>query len=271
MKTKSLIAAIAIIASASMFTSCGGSKVADTKQVKSYVLMSSMDVDSAQRGIDEYINSIDLGKVKIKKLPDWTEEFFDEEGAPECNPVLEYARVFLRNSIVGSLWELDECSELLSNLEKYPNQSYDAWTYNCPRNLNEAKQELEKDIKWIVEDRVSPSEKFCNELNTLLINIYRMENPAAHQAAMEEIITKYVKFVDNRANKLVRIIDSESDKNSTTKNCNGYIVTYSINKDYYVLTRIIEEAKSDKFEIQTLYRGASMIDMDRALEDYKRQ
>ena len=69
----------------------------------------------------------------------------------------------------------------------------------------------------------------------------------------------------------MRIIDSESDKNSTTKNCNGYIVTYSINKDYYVLTRIIEEAKSDKFEIQTLYRGASMIDMDRALEDYKRQ
>ena len=142
MKAKSFIAALAIIASASMLTSCGGSKAADTEQVKSYIMMSSMDEDSAKREIDDYINSIDAGKVKIKKLPDYTEEFFDEEGAPECNPVLEYAKVFLRNNIAG--WELDECSRLLSDFEKYPNQSYDVWNFICPWDLNEAKSKLEK-------------------------------------------------------------------------------------------------------------------------------
>lgn len=276
MKANNLIATLAVIASISVFTSCGGSKTADTSQVKAYVLMSSMDKNSVEKGIDDYINTIERGKIKIKKLPDYTQEFFDEEGMPECNPVLEYARVFLRNSIAGSLynkisWELDECSALLSDFGNYPNQSYDSWEYNCPRDLKEAKQELEKEIKWIVEGEVSPSKSYCKKLNTLLINIYRMENPAEHKAAMEEIITKYVNYIANRAEKLVKIMDWESDYGSTTKNCKGYFVTYSINKNYYVLTQIVEESKSDEFELKTLYRGTSIIDLDRKLEGYKRQ
>ena len=98
-----------------------------------------------------------------------------------------------------------------------------------------------------------------------------MENPAEHKAAMEEIITKYVNYIANRAEKLVKMMDWESDYGSTTKNCKGYFVTYSINKNYYVLTQIVEESKSDEFELKTLYRGTSIIDLDRKLEGYKRQ
>lgn len=270
MKIKQLALCLVTIAVAMLTNSCGGSKYADTKQIKSYVLMTSVEVDLSRSYTDDFFTDIYLGKIKLKKLPDVTETFLDEEGHPDVNPVLEYARVFIKNNTVSGWgtaadWEPNMYNELCTEYMNSPytccDQLYDVYI----NDLENAKNMLSS-----LDEEFSRS-GYCDISmhNTLMINIYRLEHPVEHRIAVEEIFEKYVDYIGKKADKTVKVKDTEVDKSSTTKNCNGYFVTYKIGDDFYVLVNLTEEKETGKFEIKTLYRGSSMIELDRALENNK--
>ena len=71
------------------------------------------------------------------------------------------------------------------------------------------------------------------------------------------------------SNEYVTVKDWEYDDDSTTKSCTGYYITYEIGDGFYVLTSLIEEDNSTKFEIEILYSGDSMIDLEQTLSLYK--
>lgn len=272
MKIKQLALCLAVVAAAILANSCGGSKYADTKQIKSYVLMTSVEVDLSRSYTDDFFTDIYLGKIKLKKLPDVTETFLEEEGHPDVNPVLEYARLFIKintSSNYGAKadWEPNMYDELCAKYSKEPYIYYGGYhyLYKYLQDLGKAKETLSS----LDEEQLESGYCDRNLHNTLMINIYKMEHPMEHKIAIEEIFKKYIDYIGKKADKTVKVKDCEVDKSSTTKNCNGYFVTYKIGDDFYVLVNLTEEKETDKFEIKTLYRGSSMIELDRTLEDNK--
>lgn len=273
MKSTKLILCLAAIIAALFATSCGGSKYADTKQVKSFVLMNSVDRDLCNSYTDEFFTDIDLRKIKLKKLPDDTEIFLSGKGRFDGNPVLEYAHVFIKNSTTSGIsskssWKLNMYNELYDSYLKDNYLLYDWLQDLSVYSLEDAKKELASvDEKILGQDGFS--EYICVHRNALVVNIYRKEHSSEHKIAIEEILKKYVDYIGKKADKMVKMQDCEVDKASTTRNWNSYFVTYEIGDGFYVLVRLTEEKKTDKFEIETLYRGKSMIDLNKIRENSK--
>ena len=222
MKTKSLIAAIAIIASASMFTSCGGSKVADTKQVKSYILMTSASFTVRHNYVDEYIQRLEQGKVKDVFVPDVKSYPVGNDIIDE-NPWLQKTRDVLNYPT----WTLDPESSLLT-----------IWDSN--------------DYLWRGYD----------------FTWYAKDHHDDDSVVGLTVTHGFVKFIEKKAGKSVKIYDSYYSKDYSTKSVDAYYVIYTIDKDFYVLVRLAEEKKSSRFEIETLASGEQLIEIERTLNLY---
>ncbi len=82
------------------------------------------------------------------------------------------------------------------------------------------------------------------------------------------VIHAWVKFIQKKSDKVVKIYDQYYSKNDSTKSAEAYYVIYTIDKNYYVLVRLTEEKKTSRFEIETLARGESLIEIERKLEYY---
>lgn len=82
------------------------------------------------------------------------------------------------------------------------------------------------------------------------------------------VVHGYVKFIQKKSNKVVKVYDSYYSKDYSTKSANSYYIVYTIDKDFYVLVRLTEEKKSSRFEMETLARGNQLIEIERTLKSY---
>ena len=90
-----------------------------------------------------------------------------------------------------------------------------------------------------------------------------------NQKEWHVVVNEWVDYIYEQADEHVIVKDWEYDEDSTTKSCTGYYITYEIGDGFYVLTSLIEEDNSTKFEIEILYSGDSMIDLEQTLSLYK--
>jgi hypothetical protein len=243
MKTKHFTLAIAIASLAILFTSCGGSKYANTEQLKSYVLMTSVDRDVVETFVNEYAQKLESGKIKDVFVPDAEIDYkVAEETIEVRNPWIEKAKLVILDGYKGYWF------------------NYNYWS------LNESEMESGYATKW-----VGDSWGAYGENNR---NIYAYTKEFSGGASSDDsvcgitVIHAWIKFIKEKAKKLVKVYDCQYSKSDSTKSAKAYYIIYSIDKDYYVLVRLTEEKKTSRFEIETLARGESLIEIERKLEYY---
>ena len=76
----------------------------------------------------------------------------------------------------------------------------------------------------------------------------------------------YIQYVKSVAEKKVDIYDCQYSESYSTKSVDAYYVIYTIGKDFYVLVRLSEEKKSQRFEIEQIMRGDQLIEIERKLK-----
>ncbi len=219
-----------------LLSSCGGSKLADTEQVKSYVLMTSVSDDTVISYIDEYCGKLDAGKVKNVYVPDVKIPYSTEDDMIDKNPWVEKTRFIL----IPNWW--------------YGRRAY--WT------LSEEDTESHYGKLW--EDN-GGSCPYWAEDNTWK---YAAEHKDDDSVVGISVIHAWVRFIQKKSDKIVKIYDSYYSKNDSTKSADAYYIIYTIDKNYYVLVRLTEEKKSTRFEIETLARGEQLIEIERKLKLY---
>lgn len=249
MKTKHFTLAIAIASLAILFTSCGGSKYANTEQLKSYVLMTSVDRDVVKTFVNEYAQKLESGKIKDVFVPDAEIDCAstDFEGKDTIvvvrNPwIVKAEGVILwgfnpKGSWGTVYWDLDESYIESSYAERWAKNNWYGRTF------------IDSNIKAYTKEHsgdASSDDSVCGIT----------------------VIHAWIKFIKEKAKKLVKVYDCQYSKLDSTKSAKAYYVIYSIDKDYYVLVRLTEEKKTSRFEIETLARGESLIEIERKLEYY---
>ncbi len=243
MKTKHFTLAIAVASLAILFTSCGGSKYANTEQIKSYVLMTSVDRDVVETFVNEYAQKLEKGKIKDVFVPDAEIDYkVAEETIEVRNPWIEKAKGVImygitpKDSWLTTYWDLDE---------SYMESRYaERWTNN--------------QMGW----------GFINENVTAYTKEFSGGASSDDSVCGITVIHAWIKFIKEKAKKLVKVYDCQYSKSDSTKSAKAYYIIYSIDKNYYVLVRLTEEKKTSRFEIETLARGESLIEIERKLEYY---
>ena len=255
MKAKNLIATLAVIASISVFTSCGGSKTADTSQVKAYVLMTSVSNEIVESYVDEYAQKLERGKVKDVYVPDVKISYSIGNDMEDRNPWIEKTKIVLK----GSYWyDHGQRCYWKMNGEDTEEHYVKQWTWNNNWAM--------KDMDYL-NKRIDDAGDI-DVLNQLITYKYAAENKDDDSIVALTVVHGYVKFIQKKSNKVVKVYDSYYSKDYSTKSANSYYIVYTIDKDFYVLVRLTEEKKSSRFEMETLARGNQLIEIERTLKSY---
>lgn len=232
MKTKTTLTAITMALSIVLLSSCGGSDLANTEQIKSYVLMTSVSNDVVNSYIEEYCRKLDAGKVKDVYVPDVKIPYDTKDDTIDKNPWVEKTRFILEPEWTGVYWKLSE--------EDTESHYLELWKANT---------------------------RVWSSLNSNTSQ-YAEEHQDDDSVVGLSVIHAWVRFIQKKSNKIVKIYDQYYSKNDSTKSAEAYYVIYTIDKDYYVLVRLTEEKKSTRFEIETLARGEQLIEIERKLKHY---
>ena len=96
---------------------------------------------------------------------------------------------------------------------------------------------------------------------------YFRTHEAESKQLLREVAVKWVDYVYNYANEEVKVLDWEYCLSTTTDSFSGYYVTYEIGEGYYVLVRLTEADNGDEFEVKRIYRGDSLLKLERAYMD----
>lgn len=247
MKTKHFTLAIAFASILVILTSCGGhkSKLANKEQIKSYVLMTSIDRDVVETFVNEYAQKLESGKIKDVFVPDAEMDYkVTEETIEVRNPWIEKAKGVIMYGITPkgyawgptTYWDLDESYMESRYTERWTNNQF-YLGFNT-KNIREYTKQFSGDA--------SSDDSVCGIT----------------------VIHAWIKFIKEKAKKLVKVYDCQYSKGDSTKSANAFYAIYTIDKNYYVLVRLTEEKKTSRFEIETLARGESLIEIERKLEYY---
>lgn len=256
MKTKNLIATLAVIASISVFTSCGDSRTADTSQVKAYVLMTSISKEIIDSYIDEYAQSLEEGIVKDAYVSDVKISYSVGNDMVDKNPWIEKTKLVLKES--GWFDDQGQFCYWKLNDEDTEAQYMKTWTRNNNWSM--------KNIGYL-NKRIGELHDITI-LNQLITYRYAAEHNDDDSIVAVSVIHGYVKFIQKKSNKVVKVYDSYYSKEYSTKSANSYYIIYTIDNDFYVLVRLTEEKKSSRFEVETLDRGNQLIEIERTLKSY---
>ena len=96
---------------------------------------------------------------------------------------------------------------------------------------------------------------------------YFRTHKAESEQLLREVAAKWVDYVYDYADEEVKVLDWEYCLSTTTDSFSGYYVTYEIGEGYYVLVRLTEADNGDEFEVKRIYRGDSLLKLERAYKD----
>ena len=159
MKTKQLLLTIAIFAMVILTTSCGGSKLADSEQIKSFILMTSVSRDLIKDYNEEYLQKLEKEEVKDVFVPDEKILYLSGNGNKYKNPWIEKARKVL-NDDYYTYWKLNEEDTESHYLEQW--ESNDGWK----ENINLLYRRIIDIDKYLAENN-GDNEWKKNQLNSL--------------------------------------------------------------------------------------------------------
>lgn len=271
---------LSIVLAGLVFSSCGGPKFADSAQIKSFIFMESIDDDYKNSIADDFYALLSNGKVKDVFIPN--ETMFMESGQDgyEVNPWLEYFKIIFCSRHKQMPWKLDEDEELQLLCEAWAgNFSYyfSDENYRCldainsaslyPQYIDESLEKHEKnrsnfwDRGW--ERNVEEEKQYINGYK--LVKTLR-NNMTDFQANGLLYANAYMQYIKSIAEKEVDIYDCQYSEAYSTKSVDAYYVIYTIGKDFYVLVRLSEEKKSQRFKVEQIIRGDQLIEIERELK-----
>lgn len=96
---------------------------------------------------------------------------------------------------------------------------------------------------------------------------YFRTHKAESEQLLREVAAKWVDYIYDYADEEVKVLDWEYCLSTTTDSFSGYYVTYEIGEGYYVLVRLTEADNGDEFEVKRIYRGDSLLKLERAYKD----
>lgn len=272
--------ALSIVLASLVFSSCGGPKFADSAQIKAYIFMESID-DAYKNSIaDDFYTLLSNGKIKDVCVP--KETMFLESGQDgyEVNPWLEYFKIIFCSRHKQMPWKLDEDEELQLLCDAwngdykyyYGDSNYRyldaiAWASSFPHSIDNSIEEHEKkrsnywDRGW--ETNVEEENQYINGYKLVKTLRNNMTDFSANGLLYSNAYIQYIKSI---AEKKVDIYDCQYSEAYSTKSVDAYYVIYTIDKDFYVLLRLSEEKKSQRFEIEQIMRGEQLIEIERKLK-----
>ena len=264
---KSILTLAIFAAVISFTTSCGGPKYADTDQIKSWIMMESITKDVAD-GINEgFLSRLKSNRIKGLDIEQTSIELLGPQDTYMTNPWIElFENHILKyfNPIKWSRtrWYLNR-NDIISRYVPY----YCSWIGEEDGGLKNIMDDALIRIAEHYETGQWSLEAYLERYNNAALDLYMKEKE--HQQEWNIVVNAWIDYVYERAQEYVTVKDWEYDDDSTTKSCTGYYVTYEIGDGFYVLTSLIEEDNSTKFEIEILYSGDSMIDLEQTLSLYK--
>lgn len=276
---------LSILLAGLVFSSCGGPKFADSAQIKSFIFMESID-DAYKNSIaDDFYTLLADGKIEDVFIP--KETMFLESGQDgyEVNPWLEYFKVIFCSRHKQMPWKLDEDEELqlLCNAWEngdvdidYSSEDYGSvafqrtieFGFQDPQNID---ANIEYCIKQFENYRERGDETEVERYNQY-INGYKLvkflrSNMTDFKANGLLYSNAYIQYIKSVAEKEVDIYDCQYSEAYSTKSVDAYYVIYTIGKDFYVLVRLSEEKKSQRFEVEQIMRGNQLIEIERKLKN----
>ncbi len=250
---KSILTLVVFTTVISLTTSCGGPKYADTDQIKSWIFYKSVDGEILIDIYNEYIDKLKHNSIKGVTIPEASIELWGDQDTYYINPWI-YRTTTSLTSIPR--WALNQNKLLTAYLEEWD------YIYGLDRFAPQ-----DDYLNMILRGKKSDRTKSI--YNHMECDKYIQSHP--EESAVLRLATGngYINYFNNKAGEYVTVKDWEYDEDATTKSCTGYYVTYEIGDGFYVLTSLIEEDNSTKFEIEILYSGDSMIDLEQTLSLYK--
>ena len=253
---KSILTLAIFAAVISFTTSCGGPKYADTDQIKAWIFYKSVDGEILTDTYNEYIDKLKQNSIKGVTIPEASIELWGEQDTYYINPWIYRTMTSIPTTWGIPYWELDQNKILTKYLEE--------WDYIYgPDRFAPQDNYLDMILRGNKSDRTK------SIYNHMECDKYIQSNPEESATLRLATGNGYINYFINKANDYVTVKDWEYDDDSTTKSCTGYYITYEIGDGFYVLTSLIEEDNSTKFEIEILYSGDSMIDLEQTLSLYK--
>lgn len=244
------------------FCSCGPTPNADTAQLKAWIMMENVSNNLkhqiSQMFVDEILYD---GTFEIFNADNRTLELLGEQDSYFVNPWRELLTLRSEDmcGYFGYGWKLNP-KEI--DLEFY---FYNSWLQSpLTNNTYPTLEEIyEKSSGWY-----SPSnpQRF-DYINGALLNTYVKLNQDVAQEVYRAVGRAYIDFVREYAEEVVSVKDWDYCKHATTQSCTGYYVTYEIGEGFYVLVRYVEEDEGSGFQIQRLYAGESIIELEQAMEE----
>ena len=262
MKYIKSILTLAIFAAVISFpTSCGGPKYADTDQIKAWIMMESITKDVADGINDGFITKLKQNSVDGINT-EATIELLGVQDTYIVNPWVDLCENHMLKYFKPSRWEINRNDLVSMYSPYYCNRLGDNIT-----RLNEIANDAMRHIEKHYETGEYDLDAYLEIYNSAILDIYMSE--PQNQKEWHVVVNEWVDYIYEQADEHVIVKDWEYDEDSTTKSETGYYITYEIGDGFYVLTSLIEEDNSTKFEIEILYSGDSMIDLEQTLSLYK--
>lgn len=258
---KSILTLTVFAAVISFTTSCGGPKYADTDQIKSWIMMESITKDVADGINDGFITKLKQNSVAGINT-EATIELLGAQDTYIVNPWVDLCENHMLKYFKPSRWEINRNDLISMYSPYYCNRLGDNIT-----RLNEIANDALRHIEKHYETGEYDLDAYLEIYNSAILDIYMSE--PQNQKEWHVVVNEWVDYIYEQADEYVTVKDWEYDDDSTTKSCTGYYITYEIGDGFYVLTSLIEEDNSTKFEIEILYSGDSMIDLEQTLSLYK--
>lgn len=252
---------LSIVLAGLVFSSCGGPKFADSAQIKSFIFMESIDLDYKFKIANDFYGLLSNGKIKDIFIPD--DKVYLEIGQDgyEANPWPEYFKyVFCRGKYWPIKWVLDEDAEW--------NYLCDEWReYINPKDIDKSLKYDEDKLSYYMEMEDEENiDWYIHDINKWNVAKAVMQNSTDFAATGMQITNAYIQYIKSIANKEVDIYDCQYSEAYSTKSVDAYYVIYTIGQDFYVLVRLSEEKKSQRFEVEQIMRGDQLIEIERKLK-----
>lgn len=243
----------------SLLSSCGGPKYADTDQIKSWIFYESVADNILIDISKEYIDKLKDNAITGVNIPDASIEICGLKDTYNINPWIFSTAKSIPVSV--ELWGVYLHLIWNTNQDEILNLYLDNWdsTYGNYTRYSSGKQYL---YLFFGSD-------CSNSIEFEEINKYIQSKPEENARLRLATGKGFINYFNTKANEYVTVKDWEYDNDATTKSCTGYYVTYEIGEGFYVLANLIEEDSSTKFQIEILYSGDSMIELEQTLSLYK--
>lgn len=212
----------------------------ETTQTKRWIFLKSISGDWFDSLVSDFVSEVALGNIAVSGIVSRYSIDFNEDDA---NFKYKFG---------------DAALHMFEQL-----MQHEYFVYKHRKNADKLREEYIK--SW--ESRINQAMKSQGSWNDWYNDaVILARDPEESDNVKTALFDKFMTYCGNIADRQVSVLNWAYEVASQADSYTGYLVTYEVGSGYFVLILLVEFDDSNRYNMEIIYKGSSMVDLNEHIE-----